>query len=35
MENQKTITTKENINSLRGKLKQRKKSMKSEEKFPF
>ena len=35
MENQKTIRVVENINSLCGKLKQRKKSMKSEEKLPF
>ena len=35
MENEKTITTEENINSLGGKLKQKKKSMKSEEKLPF
>ena len=35
MENQKTITTEENIDSPFGKLKHRKKSMKSDEKLPF
>ena len=35
MENQKPITAEENINILSGKIKQRKKSMKSEKKLPF